>query len=70
MASGQPVTLSKHDSLCAEPTSHQLRVARHLNNRGLDLVNLREQRFLHGHLVCATPRSAVADAPITRVPRG
>src|ERR1700735_1530406 len=45
-------------------------VARHLTNRGLDLANLREQRFMHGHLVCAARRSAVADAPITRAPRG
>jgi len=44
--------------------------ARHPTNRGLDLVNLREQRFMHGHLVCPAHRSAVADAPITRAPRG
>src|SRR5947208_9186176 len=47
-----------------------IRFARHLTNRGLDLVNLREQRFMHGHLVCPARRSAVADAPITRAPRG
>ena len=44
--------------------------ARDLTNRGLDLVNLREQRLMHGHLVCPARRSAVADAPITRAPRG